>query len=312
MRASIYILAATALILGQACSPAGGEKRGHEFMPDMVHSTAYEANLYNYYYYNTWGSKEAYKEFVEPREPVAGTIPRGHSGVHYAGDVASRVAALEGFDGKQSLTSMAVPPNGAVPYHYGNTEEERTRAMEEIIDNPFPITTAGLERGKELYTIYCGICHGEKGDGLGYLVREANPARGITGGVYPAAPANMLQQEFYDATNGRYYHSIMYGRNLMGSYADKLSYEERWQVIHYIRSLQAKELGLEYNEDVNTFNNDVPGGPILAQLAAEKAAREAAQQGEGGGHDNDEGHGDDTGHGGENDHDDDHDHNGGH
>ena len=47
----------------------------------------------------------------------------------------------------------------------------------------------------------------------------------------------------------------------MGSYKDKLSYEERWQVIHYIRSLQAKELKLEYNQLVNTLNSvDRPAG----------------------------------------------------
>ncbi len=40
----------------------------------------------------------------------------------------------------------------------------------------------------------------------------------------------------------------------MGSYKDKLSYEERWQVIHYIRGLQATEKGLEYGPEVNTFN----------------------------------------------------------
>ena len=73
--------------------------------------------------------------------------------------------------------------------------------------------------------------------GLGYLVRE-------DGGVYPAQPANFLLEEFVQASEGRYYHSIMYGKNVMGGYADKLSYEERWQVIHYIRSLQAKELSV--------------------------------------------------------------------
>ena len=31
----------------------------------------------------------------------------------------------------------------------------------------------------------------------------------------------------------------MYGKNVMGGYSDKLSYEERWQVIHYIHSLIA-------------------------------------------------------------------------
>jgi hypothetical protein len=40
----------------------------------------------------------------------------------------------------------------------------------------------------------------------------------------------------------------------MGGYSDKLSYEERWQVIHYIRSLQASSKALFYNEKMNTLN----------------------------------------------------------
>ncbi len=280
MRA-IYIILFGALVISQGCSPAGGENRGHEFMPDMVHSTAYEANLYNYYYYNTWGTEEEYKEFVEPRKPVEGTIARGFSTVHYKSDPTSRLTTMNEFDGEVSHTSIAYTPNGAVPYYYEDTEDERARAMREILENPFPITESGLERGEELYNLYCGICHGEKGDGLGYLVREADPARGITEGVYPAAPANFLQDTFYNSSNGRYYHSIMYGKNVMGAYTDKLSYEERWQVIHWIRALQAKELGLAYNEEENTYPNnayDVPGAGILAEMEAMKAAEEAEEQ----------------------------------
>ena len=51
----------------------------------------------------------------------------------------------------------------------------------------------------------------------------------------------------------------------MGAYKDKLSFEERWNVIHYIRSLQAKELKLEYNQMANTLNNvDRPAGEIVS------------------------------------------------
>jgi len=42
---------------------------------------------------------------------------------------------------------------------------------------------------------------------------------------------------------------------VMGGYSDKLSFEERWQVIHYIRSLQAKSKSLEYGEKANTLSN---------------------------------------------------------
>ena len=105
------------------------------------------------------------------------------------------------------------------------------------------------DRAKALYDVNCGICHGEKGDGLGYLVSDEN--KNVK---YPAAPANFLQDTFYNSTNGRFYHAIMYGLNVMGAYADKLDFEERWQVIHYIRSLQAKEKKLEYTAEANTLN----------------------------------------------------------
>jgi len=142
--------------------------------------------------------------------------------------------------------------------------------MAEIINNPYPITDAGLAAAKPLYDIYCGICHGEKGDGAGYLVRDDSP--------YPVQPANFLLEEFLNASNGRYYHTIMQGRNLMGAYADKLSYEERWQVIHYIRSLQAKELKLAYNEQINTLNNiEVPAATIVDAMAKEDMSHHGSE-----------------------------------
>ncbi len=245
----ILLIAVSVLIL-YSCSPAGGDKTGHEYMPDMAHSIAYESNVYTYYYLHTWDSASVFKlkELSNPHLPVKGTIPRGYAA--YSNADATQFDAIHSMlRGGNSLHSIAVPLNGHVPYHYADTEEERTRASQEIVNNPFPITAAGLEKGKELYDIHCGICHGEKGDGVGYLVSEEN-----VNAKYPAQPANFLQDTFYNSTNGRFYHAIMYGKNVMGGYADKLDFEERWHVIHYIRSLQAKEKKLVYNADANTFN----------------------------------------------------------
>ncbi len=234
-----YACLLTCLALFFSCQQPGGNTTGSEYMADMGHSIAYEANYYTYYYYNTWGTEDEYYEYAKPRSPVEGTVPRG-----YAGAQGSELT-------KETIAFM---PNGSVPYYYGDTEEERNRAIAEIIDNPYPITDEGLERGKELYDIYCGICHGKKGDGMGFLARE-------DGGKYPVAPANLLLPMFVDGSNGQYYHTIMYGKNKMGAYTEKIGYEERWQVIHYIRSLQAKELKKEYNQVVNTLNDvDRPAG----------------------------------------------------
>ena len=253
-----HILALTAIyfaVIFSACSPPSGNATGSEYMPDMGHSLAYEANYYDYYYYNTWGTEEDYHKFAQPRVPVKGTIPRGMAGTTTAHD---------------SGRGISVPINGSVPYYYEDTEEERTRAMNEIINNPYPITTAGLARAKDLYNVNCAICHGEKGDGDGFLVAEAN-----VNAKYPAQPAILISEEFRNASNGRFYHAIMHGKNVMGGYADKLSYEERWQVIHYIRSLQAKEAKKEYSEAKNTLNAiDVPGSTIVKTHIAQNIEME--------------------------------------
>lgn len=289
-----------------SCSPAGGEKRGHEFMPDMVHSTAYEANIYEYYYYNTWGTEDEYKDFVMPRKSVPGTIARGAVGASLSDSPEAMLKAEEAFSGAYTPTSIYQTINGSVPYPYADTDDERIRASQEIVQNPYPITEAGLMQGQQLYNIYCGICHGAQGDGLGYLVREGDPARGVSAGVYPAAPANLIRDVFIDTTEGAFYHSIMYGKNMMGSYADKLSYEERWQVIHYIRSLQAKSVGAQYTESTNTLNNAIPGGPLMAKIAEDKMTMQDTMPAQHGGDGHDAHGGNEGSHGGNGDHQEDH------
>ena len=242
---SFVLLGAACLVLGTSCSPASGDETGHEFIPDMAHPVSYEANLYANYGLNSWDDESVISRRVlsQPRNPVAGTIARG-----YAGTRSDNALVL---DGEMNANAISTPPNGSVPYHYVDTEDDRLRAMAEITTNPFPITAKGLEKGKELYVIYCGICHGDKADGAGYLVRD-------DGGVYPAQPANLVSEEFTAASEGRFYHAIMYGKNVMGGYSDKLSYEERWDVIHYVRSLQAANQGKTYAPEAPVEAPDDP------------------------------------------------------
>lgn len=238
----------------QSCQQPGKNSTGSEYVPDMAHSVAIESNVYDYYYNNRWGTKDDYHSLVGPRLPVSGTVPRTE------GSLLEKTNT-----GMNSHTGRAIPANGSVPYHYANSEEGRAAAMVEILNNPYPITASGLAEGKELYNIFCATCHGEKADGAGYLVRE-------DGGKYPVQPANFMSEEHIAATNGRYYHAIYFGRNLMGSYKDKLSYSERWHVIQYIRSLQAAGQKLAYSETENTFNTtDQPFAMVKAKMAAPDA-----------------------------------------
>lgn len=65
----IFISIVSALSLFQ-CSPAGGNATGTEYMPDMVHSVAYEPNVNSYYYYHTWGTSAEIAKLSAPRFPV--------------------------------------------------------------------------------------------------------------------------------------------------------------------------------------------------------------------------------------------------
>ncbi|HFA50087.1 MAG TPA: cytochrome c [Bacteroidetes bacterium] len=270
---SLFSLAGT-----YSCQDAEGEQTGSEFIPDMAHSVAYEANVYTNYHLGSFFEEESVKsrrELAQPRLPVKGTIPRGYTGaVATDGTFETAAEAVSYTSSKMKNADedgVTYPLNGSVPYHYPDTEDGRNLAIQQVRFNPFPITQDGIARGQELFTIYCAICHGDKGDGSGYLVRD-------NGGKYPAQPANFLLEDFVNSSNGRYYHAIMYGKNAMGSHADKLSYEERWQVIHYIRSLQAKSLKLKYNHEVNELNPEYGVPEADVHIEVETAPKEEVSQ----------------------------------
>lgn len=120
-----------------SCQQPGKNVTGSEYMPDMAHSIAYEANTYGYYYNNRWGSEGDLHKMVQPRIPTKGTIAVGS------------VGGIYGFGSSGSHQGIALQANGAMPYYYSDTEDERIRAINDIVKNPFPITDAGLKKQKD-------------------------------------------------------------------------------------------------------------------------------------------------------------------
>ena len=105
--------------------------------------------------------------------------------------------------------SAMIPVEGTIArgfgvYDYEDTNEGYELAKAEL-KSPLDSTQIDMARAKELYDIYCGICHGAKGDGNGYLVAEEN-----VNAKYPAQPALINNDEFTAASNGRMYHAIMF------------------------------------------------------------------------------------------------------
>jgi len=110
------------------------------------------------------------------------------------------------------------------PFEYENTEEGYQLAKAEL-KNPISFLDLDEEKGEYLYGIYCASCHGKKGDGQGELVKREK---------FLGVP----NYKDRDITEGSIYHTIMYGKNMMGSHASQLTEEERWQIVAYVQELR--------------------------------------------------------------------------
>jgi len=121
-------LASLAHCAGETASP------GWEYMPDMVHSVAYD----------TFAPNPLNPNRQTLRQPVPGTVPRGHR-----------------------------------PFPYGPEPEEAARAAREL-RNPFLESPEVLARGQDLYRTFCQPCHGAGGAGDGPVTKKFPPPPAYT------------------------------------------------------------------------------------------------------------------------------------
>ncbi|WP_333810387.1 c-type cytochrome [Flavobacterium sp.] len=147
-------------------------------------------NMYEAVSYETYSEHAVFKGGVEAQLPAEGSIKRGF-----------------------------------VPYEIPNTPEGYALAKANL-KSPLDSLSLNPEKGKELYNIYCAICHGEKGDGKGNLVVKEK---------FLGVPSYKDRE----ITEGSIFHVVTYGLNSMGSHANQLSQQERWQVANYVLKLKS-------------------------------------------------------------------------
>lgn len=105
--------------------------------------------------------------------------------------------------------------------HYGKDGEAWARGF------PMEVTRDLIEHGRKKYDIYCISCHGGNGDGNG-----VTKFRGMA--ITPSYHDDRLR----DMPEGEIFNTLTHGIRLMGPYKDKLTVEDRWAVIAYMRVLQ--------------------------------------------------------------------------
>ena len=122
---------------------------------------------------------------------------------------------------------------GFIPYPYKDQPE---LAAKNLV-NPLLPSKENLAKGEKKYNTYCSPCHGYHAEGDSRLR-----------GRFPNPPS-LHSQKVREWSDGRIYHVIMEGQNVMPSYASQMTEDERWATILYIRALQrslnAKETDLK-------------------------------------------------------------------
>lgn len=144
--------------------------------------------------YETESPNPVFKDGKTEQQPVKGTISRGH-----------------------------------MPFEYtAKSADEQARAGREL-KNPIAVTDESLKKGKEQFTIYCAVCHGDQGKGDGALVAT---------GKYNALPADLSSDRIQNFADGEIFYVITEGSisGLMGSHASQVKVDDRWMIVNYVKN----------------------------------------------------------------------------
>ena len=112
----------------------------------------------------------------------------------------------------------------------GLEEEKRRIEAEYARAIPYPVTMKLLQRGQERFDIYCAPCHSPVGDGDGMVARRG----------FPHPPSYHIAR-LRQAPDRHFYDVMTNGYGIMYSYADRVSPEDRWAIVAYIRALQRSQ-----------------------------------------------------------------------
>lgn len=119
------------------------------------------------------------------------------------------------------------------PYYTGYENGRPIRRIParavEAFGGPRPM----LERGREMFNVYCSPCHGSTGDGNGMITQ-----RGVD--YWQKLPASYHTDKLRRIEDGHIYDVLTNGFNVMYGYASRIqNVNDRWAIVSYVRALQA-------------------------------------------------------------------------
>ena len=114
------------------------------------------------------------------------------------------------------------------------------------------VDEALLERGQQRYNIYCSVCHGQQGNGLGSVALRAKALDAQKWGWVD--PKSLVADNAKSYSNGELFHIVSQGVSTMKGYGSQIVPRDRWAIVAYVRALQMTQ-GINRRE-LNTLGVD--------------------------------------------------------
>ena len=151
-------------------------------------------------------------------------------------DVVHRIGWFATMRHQRSIRPYA-RPIPSVPGTVPVTGAEPTMSLQtaDRLVNPRTRTSESVNHGRFLYETYCLVCHGTGGRGDG-------PISSAGGGQFFGV-RSLVNDTIARRTDGYIYAVLVsgqvMGRGLMPVYGDKVRGTDRWDLVNYVRTLQA-------------------------------------------------------------------------
>jgi mono/diheme cytochrome c family protein len=114
-----------------------------------------------------------------------------------------------------SVSLVAQPKPWVVPANF------------KTMKNPIAMSDASTIAGQSLYAKTCAACHGKTGLGDGPKAKSLK-----------TVPTNFSKAESQNQTDGEHFYKTKTGRGDMPKYEGKLSDDDIWNVVNYVRTLK--------------------------------------------------------------------------
>jgi mono/diheme cytochrome c family protein len=128
------------------------------------------------------------------------------------------------------------PPEGSVPVTGGSAHYTFAQAAQ--LQNAVSRNQQTLDRGKQVFTVNCQMCHGQNGKALNDSPQPFVAIRFQAAGVAP--PVDFTSQRAQSRADGALYWIISNGLGNMPAFGGLLSENDRWSVVHHIRQVQGR------------------------------------------------------------------------